>query len=49
MFYVVVVVVVAGIQKRKNDSGTWKSRYGYDCANCEDAVAIIEVKPTDGK
>ena len=49
-------VVVAGIQKWKKDkivyneqSGTWKSKYGYDRANYEDAVPIIEAKTTDGK
>ncbi|KAL2338355.1 hypothetical protein Fmac_012801 [Flemingia macrophylla] len=43
-----------GIQKRKKDkivydeqTGTWKRRYGYDRANDEDAVPIIEAKPTD--
>ncbi|KAJ1422672.1 Ribosomal biogenesis regulatory protein [Sesbania bispinosa] len=43
-----------GIQKRKKDkivydeqSGTWKRRFGYDRANDEDAVPIIEAKPTD--
>ncbi|XP_061353669.1 ribosome biogenesis regulatory protein homolog isoform X2 [Gastrolobium bilobum] len=43
-----------GIQKRKKDkieydeqSGTWKRRYGYDRANDEDAVPIIEAKATD--
>lgn len=46
----------AGIQKRKKDkvvfdeqSGTWKRSYGYDHANDEDAIPIIEAKPTDGK
>ncbi|XP_061357093.1 ribosome biogenesis regulatory protein homolog isoform X2 [Gastrolobium bilobum] len=28
-------------------SGTWKRRYGYDRANDEDAVPIIEAKATD--
>ncbi|XP_057416990.1 ribosome biogenesis regulatory protein homolog [Lotus japonicus] len=43
-----------GIQKKKKDkvlydeqSGTWKRRYGYDRANDEDAVPIIEAKETD--
>ncbi|XP_004485584.1 ribosome biogenesis regulatory protein homolog [Cicer arietinum] len=43
-----------GIQKRKKDkvvfdeqSGTWKRSYGYDHANDEDAIPIIEAKPTD--
>ncbi|KAK7292064.1 hypothetical protein RIF29_07727 [Crotalaria pallida] len=43
-----------GIQKRKKDkivydeqSGTWKRRFGYDRANDEDAIPIIEAKPTD--
>ncbi|QCE13368.1 ribosome biogenesis regulatory protein homolog [Vigna unguiculata] len=43
-----------GIQNRKKDkivydeqSGTWKRRYGYDRANDEDAVPIIEAKETD--
>ncbi|RDX79648.1 Ribosome biogenesis regulatory protein-like protein [Mucuna pruriens] len=43
-----------GIQKKKKDkivfdeqSGTWKRRYGYDRANDEDDVPIIEAKETD--
>ena len=43
-----------GIQKRKKDkiaydeqTGTWKRTYGYDRANDEDAVPIIEAKPND--
>ncbi|WVZ18795.1 hypothetical protein V8G54_006117 [Vigna mungo] len=43
-----------GIQNRKKDkivydeqSGTWKRRFGYDRANDEDAVPIIEAKETD--
>ncbi|KAK7330124.1 hypothetical protein VNO77_24310 [Canavalia gladiata] len=43
-----------GIQNRKKDkivydeqSGTWKRRYGYDRANNEDAIPIIEAKETD--
>ena len=45
-----------GIKKRKKDkiaydekSGTWKRTYGYDRANDEDDVPIIEAKPSDGK
>ena len=54
--YVFYYVVFAGIQKRKKDkivydeqSGAWKHRYGYNRANDEDAVPIIEAKPNDGK
>ncbi|OIV99918.1 hypothetical protein TanjilG_26256 [Lupinus angustifolius] len=43
-----------GIQQRKKDkvvydeqSGTWKRRFGYDRANDEEAIPIIEAKPTD--
>lgn len=43
-----------GIKKRKKDkiaydekSGTWKRTYGYDRANDEDDVPIIEAKPSD--
>lgn len=45
----------AGIIKRNKDkqvydepSGTWKRRHGYDRANDEEAIPIIEAKPTDG-
>jgi len=51
-----ILCYFAGIQNRKKDkivydeqSGTWKRRYGYDRANDEDAVPIIEAKETDGK
>ncbi|CAK8530301.1 unnamed protein product [Lathyrus sativus] len=43
-----------GIKNRKKDkvvfdeqSGTWKRRHGYDRANDEEAIPIIEAKPTD--
>ncbi|KAL5547889.1 hypothetical protein UlMin_003120 [Ulmus minor] len=43
-----------GIKNRKKDkvaydepSGSWKRRYGYDRANDEDSVPIIEAKMTD--
>lgn len=43
-----------GIIKRNKDkqvyddqSGTWKRRHGYDRANDEEAIPIIEAKPTD--
>ncbi|XP_057544532.1 ribosome biogenesis regulatory protein homolog [Amaranthus tricolor] len=43
-----------GIKKRKKDkvaydekTGTWKRTYGYDRANDEDDVPIIDAKPTD--
>ncbi|XP_028766327.1 ribosome biogenesis regulatory protein homolog [Neltuma alba] len=43
-----------GIKKRKKDkvaydeqSGTWKRRFGYDHANDEEAIPIIEAKPND--
>ncbi|KAF7844613.1 ribosome biogenesis regulatory protein-like protein [Senna tora] len=43
-----------GIKKRKKDkiaydepSGTWKRRFGYDRANDEDAIPIIEAKMND--
>lgn len=49
-------VLFAGIKKRKKDkivydeqTGTWKRRYGYDHANDEDKVPIIDAKITDGK
>ena len=44
-----------GIKKRKKDkrvwdtqTHTWKRRYGYDHANDEDNVPIIDAKMTDG-
>lgn len=44
-----------GIKKRKKDkvvfdeqSETWKRRFGYDRANDEEAIPIIEAKPNDG-
>lgn len=47
---------LAGIKNRKKDklvldeqSGTWKRRYGYDHANDEENIPIIEAKMTDGK
>jgi regulator of ribosome biosynthesis len=30
-------------------TGTWKRRYGYDRANDEENIPIIEAKMTDGK
>jgi hypothetical protein len=46
----------AGIKKRTKDkieydeqTGTWKRRYGYDRANDEENIPIIEAKMTDGK
>jgi hypothetical protein len=46
----------AGIKNRKKDkteydeqTGTWKRRYGYDRANDEENIPIIEAKMTDGK
>jgi hypothetical protein len=51
-----VLYYFAGIINRKKDkvaydepSGTWKRRHGYDRANDEEAIPIIEAKPTDGK
>ena len=45
-----------GIKNRKKDkieydeqSGAWKRRYGYDRANDEENIPIIEAKMTDGK
>ena len=47
--------IFLGIKKRKKDkvaydekTGTWKRTYGYDRANDEDDVPIIDAKPTDG-
>lgn len=47
---------LAGIKNRKKDkiefdekTGTWKRRYGYDHANDDDNVPIIDAKMTDGK
>ena len=46
---------ISGIKKHKKEkiaydekSGTWKRNYGYDRANDEDDVPIIEAKPTNG-
>ena len=54
--WILILCYFAGIQKRKKDkivydeqSGTWKRRHGYDRANDEEAIPIIEAKPTDGK
>jgi hypothetical protein len=51
-----VLYYFAGIINRKKDkvvfdeqSETWKRRHGYDRANDEEAIPIIEAKPTDGK
>lgn len=53
---VFILYYYAGIKNRKKDkvvfdeqSGTWKRRHGYDHANDEEAIPIIEAKPTDGK
>lgn len=50
-----ILSFLAGIKNRKKDkiaydesSETWKRRYGYDHANDEDNVPIIEAKLTDG-
>ena len=47
---------LAGIKNRKKDkilydepTGTWKRRYGYDRANDEENIPIIEAKMTDRK
>ncbi|CAK8573684.1 unnamed protein product [Lathyrus sativus] len=50
----IFVYYYAGIKNRKKEkvvfddqSGTWKWRHGYDRANDEEAIPIIEAKPTD--
>jgi len=56
LFYYLLNFCYAGIINRNKDkqvydeqSGTWKRRHGYDRANDEEAIPIIEAKPTDGK
>ena len=46
---------LAGIKNRKKDkivyddqTGSWKRRHGYDRANDEENIPIIEAKMTDG-
>lgn len=55
MCWLYYVGVFAGIKNRKRDkvaydepSQSWKRRFGYDRANDENSVPIIEAKTTDG-